>query len=520
MAFVITQPCCNDAACTTACPVNCIHPTPHEPGFGTTEMLYIDPGGCVDCGACLVACPVEAIKPSRALTESEAPFRDLNAAYYRDPAHRGYPILRETPGVQTTTPSPSSRLLVAVVGSGPAGVHATSALLDSCGDAVRVDIFERLTVPGGLVRYGVAPDHVRTRRMIQHFKNVAASRQVRVFTGVDVGRTLSHDTLAKRYHAVIYAIGAAEERRLDVPGSTLTGHHAARDLVWWYNGHPESSSKPFDLSSERAVIIGNGNVALDIARVLLDAETMQDTELSDLARAQLKESRIREVVVVGRRGAANAAFTTSELIGLASSGVDVLTCRSDLTRYPAPESKQTWSPARTKYDQIASLPEGGIGDRTVVLRFGLTLDAVLGEQAVTGVRLRRNRVVAEDAGRVRTEPTTEVEVVECGLLIASVGFTGRPVAGLPFDRERGVIPNEQGRVLDPAHRTPLPGAYVAGWIKRGPTGFLGANRTCAEQTIRALLRDFNEGKLRDPSETDPVTMAVGGSQGRAGEDDD
>ncbi|MFD7880558.1 4Fe-4S binding protein, partial [Streptomyces sp. NPDC059766] len=322
MTHVIAQSCCNDAACVPVCPVNCIHPTPDEPDYATAEMLYIDPAGCIDCGACIEVCPVGAIHPDYDLPADQALFGGWNAAFYQDrPADDPKPA----PKAPRTVPATAEPLGVAIVGSGPSGFYAAAELLGMRGLDVRVDMFERLPVPGGLVRYGIAPDHQQTKGVFGSFSRTMINRKFRLFANTEVGRDISHAELAERYHAVIYAVGAPDDRRLSIPGEELPGSHSAAEFVAWYNGHPDHRDHAFDLDTERAVIIGNGNVALDVARILLgDAERLRSTDIADHALDALRRSRIKEVVLIGRRGPQDAAFSSAELLGLRHlSDVDV-----------------------------------------------------------------------------------------------------------------------------------------------------------------------------------------------------
>jgi ferredoxin--NADP+ reductase len=501
MTYVITQNCCNDATCVSVCPVNCIHPTPDEPDYATAEMLYIDPEGCIDCGACMDVCPVKAVEPDFDLPEEFVLYEDLNAQYFRDPAHQEY----------AKTPAPAAErrvewgghgtLRVAIVGSGPAASYAAEELLSRRGLAVQVDMFERLTVPWGLVRSGVAPDHQATKATADDFSRTARHKNFRLFLDVEVGEKISHEDLDARYHAVIYAVGAMGDRRLGIPGETLPGSHSATEFVAWYNGHPDYADRAFDLSGERAVIIGNGNVALDVARILLsDLEALRRTDIADHALEQLAHSRIREVVVVGRRGPAQAAFTTPELLGLAGSGACDLQVEPD--ELAMDEATRQWSNGNEEAMELYKarlISELGSAESTasrrVSLRFLLSPTEITGGQRVESVRLARNQLVLE-AGAVVARATDQVEEIACGLLLRSVGYRGVAVPGLPFEDARGVLPNESGRVVRPGSRELVNGVYTAGWVKRGPSGVIGTNKHCAQETVTALLEDWERGSLR------------------------
>lgn len=485
MPHVITQSCCGDGSCVYACPVNCIHPSPDEPGFATTEMLYIDPVACVDCGACVSACPVGAILPDSRLSPDQLPFLAVNAAHYPPPA--AGQKLPPTTKLAPVLPAPRldrPGLAVAVVGSGPAGMYAADELLTQ--DGVRVNVFDALPTPYGLVRAGVAPDHQKTRAITGLFDRMSRRRGFDFYLNVEVGQHISHHELLEHHHAVLYAVGAAHERRLDIDGSTLAGCASATDTVAWINGHPSFVDRGVHLGAERVVVIGNGNVALDVARILTaDPETLAATDISDDALAALRRSKVREVVVVARRGPADSAFTLPELIGLSTAARVVLDpedrdlVASDLAVADDPLT-------RAKLEILAALPEPKDTDgRRIRLAYRLIPHRAVGSGSLRAVEFTRTG-------------TTETVTVEAGLLLTSIGYRARPVPGLPFDDTAAVVPNVDGRVIDPVSGDPVPGAYVAGWIKRGPSGFIGTNKSCAMQTVAALVADYNAGRLAAP----------------------
>jgi ferredoxin--NADP+ reductase len=468
MPHVVTQPCCADASCVLACPVNCIHPAPGEPGFGTAEMVYIDPTECVDCGACITACPVGAIKPHGKLDASEQQFLDLNAAYFVNHPHPG----RTPLALVDKHSSPPVNIRVAIVGAGPAGLYAADELLKYPG--VTVDVYDRLLTPHGLVRAGVAPDHQHTKLIQNLFRSIEEEPGFAYHLGVEVGRDITHAQLAETYHAVIYAVGAATDRSLGVPGEDLDGSVSATEFVAWYNGHPDQAGRAFGLDGKRAVIIGNGNVALDVARVLMEsAERLEKTDISDAALATLKAGNLTEVVVLGRRGPADAAFTLPELIGLASQDdVDVVID----------------GPVEVTSDKTALLAElqarpTRTDRRRIVFRFHAAPEKILGDAS----------------GRV-TRIETAAGPIDTSLVIRAIGYRAHPVPDLPFDEERAVVPNDRGRVE--------PGTYVTGWIKRGPNGFIGTNKTDSEETVASLLADAEAGLLAQPTAKPLVNGAL------------
>ncbi|MET0954055.1 MAG: FAD-dependent oxidoreductase [Aeromicrobium sp.] len=500
MTHVITQNCCNDAACVPVCPVNCIHPTPDEPDYGTAEMLYIDPSGCIDCGACLDVCPVSAIAPDYELPDEFLQYEQINALYFKDPAHAEYDQNPERPAARRLDNSRGA-LRVAIVGSGPAACYAAEELLSQRALGAQVDMFERLPTPGGLVRFGVAPDHQGTKQAADTFGKTLRRKNFRLFLNTEVGRDITHEQLTDRYHAVIYAVGAMADRALDLPGEDLPGSHSATEFVAWYNGHPDFAGRTFDLSGERAVILGNGNVALDVARILVsDVERLRETDIADHALEQLAKSNIKEVVVVGRRGSMQAAFTTPELLGLRDlPGIDLLARPDELATDEIDEGNESFSMGRVKTRLLAELAtKPPTHQKRITFRFLASPTEILGDGWTEGVRLVRNKLVDHD-GTITAMPTGDTEDLSCGLVLRSVGYRGRPVAGLPFDDKRAVLPNVSGRLVEPETLDPIRGVYATGWIKRGPSGVIGTNKKCAKETVQLLIDDYQAGMLNEPA---------------------
>ena len=506
MTYVVTQNCCNDATCVSACPVNCIHPTPDEPGYATAEMLYIDPDACIDCGACVDVCPVDAIEADFDLTADAERYLEINERFFADPANKTYsaaPYEPRKPAVAVTERGP---LRVAIVGSGPAACYAAEELLTRKGVDAEVHLFERLPTPWGLVRFGVAPDHQDTKSVTKLFTRTAGRSGLDFHLNVEVGNHVSHEELLAHHHAVIYAVGASSDRTLGVPGEDLPGSHSATDFVAWYNGHPDFADRSFDLSAERAVIVGNGNVALDVARILAsDVDELARTDIADRALEALATSKITEVVVLGRRGPAQAAFTSPELLGLAgTSGVDVVVDPAEaaldaLTEAALASEPHAMAGLKAKLvGELAQRPITGSGKR-VLLRFLASPVEITGEDRVRGLRVVRNELVDSGDGRLGARATAETEDIECGLVLRSIGYKGTPVPGLPFDDARGTLPNDDGRVIDPDSGAPVAGVYTAGWIKRGPSGVIGTNKKCAEDTVHALFDDYAAGRLATPA---------------------
>ncbi|MEV6333395.1 FAD-dependent oxidoreductase [Nocardia vinacea] len=499
MAYVITQRCCNDASCVTECPVDCIRPTPDQPEFATTEMLYIDPDTCIDCGACVDACPVEAIFSEDDLTASLARFRDINAAYFqRHPLESNFdPIV--TPA---RPPKELGTLRVAIVGAGPAACYAADELLRRCD--VEVEMFDRLPTPWGLVRAGVAPDHPGTKTVSGLFESAFRRETLQYYLNVEVGSHISHEELLAHHHAVIYAVGASSDRRLGVPGEDLPGSHSATEFVAWYNGHPDYADRKFDLSGERAVIVGNGNVALDVARVLtVDPDELAKTDIADHALDALRGSNIREVVVLGRRGPLQAAYTSPEFLALTHlKGVDIVVEEADLTLDPGSQAllddPEVEPSLELKYTLAKEYAAGrrDPANKRIVFRYLVSPTALHGADHVESVEFAHNELVSEN-GQLVARTTDRSETLDAGLVLRSIGYKGEPIKDLPFDERRAVVPNEHGRVIG-EDGVPLPGVYVSGWIKRGPRGVIGSNRIDSEETVEHLLADFTTGKLGVP----------------------
>jgi ferredoxin/flavodoxin---NADP+ reductase len=386
-------------------------------------------------------------------------------------------------------------LRVAVIGSGPAGFYAAGALLASDDPPVEVDLFDRLPTPWGLVRLGVAPDHPNIKAVSRAFEKIAVHTRFRFLGNVEVGRDVAHAELAERYGAVVYSIGSQTDRRLGIPGEDLPGSWPATAFVAWYNGHPDFQDLEFDLSHERAVVIGNGNVALDVARMLaLTPEELAPTDTTDAAVEAINAAGLKEILVVGRRGPVQAAWTPVEVGELGDlAGADILVDSAELELDPASAAELEAAPAtvRRSVDHLRAYasraPEGK--PRAIRLRFLRSPVAILGEDRVEAMELVRNELV--DGRAVATDHR---EIVECGIVFRSVGYRGMPLEGLPFDEAACVLPNAGGRTLDGSGE-PLAGVYCAGWIKRGPTGVIGTNKKDAAETVEHLLEDARAGRL-------------------------
>jgi ferredoxin--NADP+ reductase len=396
-------------------------------------------------------------------------------------------------------------LRIAVVGSGPAGFYAAGALLDA-DVRFEVDMIERLPTPWGLVRLGVAPDHPKLKTVSRAFERIALKPGFRFFGNVEVGRDLTHQDLTQLYDAVIYAFGAQSDRRLGIPGEELPGSWSATELVAWYNGHPDFQELEFDLNVERAVVIGNGNVALDVARMLaLTPEELAPTDTTDPAIEAIGASTISDIVVVGRRGPAQASWTTQELKELGElAGADVVVDPAELVLDPQSEASLEHDTNSRRNMEVlrdfaAREPTGK--PVTVRLRFLASPVAIHGDDRVESIDLVRNRLEEQD-GRLVAVLTNERETLDCGLVFRSVGYRGVGLPELPVEERRGTIRNELGRVVDTDGRH-VAQSYCAGWIKRGPTGIIGTNKKDATETVAQLLEDVQAGRVSHREEVTP-----------------
>jgi ferredoxin--NADP+ reductase len=399
--------------------------------------------------------------------------------------------------------TPDNPLRVAVVGSGPAGFYAAGHLLAAKDLAVEVDIFDRLPTPFGLVRAGVAPDHPKIKSVTRVYEKTAAKPEFRFFGNVHIGRDLSHEDLRRHYHAVIYSFGAETDRKLGISGEDLPGSWAATEFVAWYNGHPDYRDLEFDLSCKRVAVIGNGNVAMDVARMLvLPRAELEVTDTADHAIEALANSGVEEVVIIGRRGPAQAAFTNPELRELGElTDADVIVEPFELDRHSAQaiEAEGEITPRRNVeilQEFAAREPEGK--PKRVVLRFLLSPVEIKGDGKVEQLEVVHNKLEHGSDGGMRAQSTEQHETLDVGLVFRSIGYRGIPIDGVPFDDWKGTIPNEEGRVVDPEAQRAIPGVYVAGWIKRGPSGVIGTNKRDAQETVEHLIEDVHEDRLPDP----------------------
>ena len=387
-------------------------------------------------------------------------------------------------------------LHVAIVGSGPAGFYTAGALFEQQGVHLRVDMFERMAMPYGLVRYGVAPDHQSVKRVVRSYEATARDPRFRFFGNVEVGRDLPLEALRAHYDQIVYAFGCSSDRRLGIPGEDLPGSHTARVFVAWYNGHPDHRNERFDLGGRRVAVVGVGSVAMDVTRILVrDPEDLASTDITRYALDALRRSRVEEVLILGRRGPAQARFTLGEIREIGKlPGVDVMVNPQDLELDECSRSRLAGRGQARRIVQYlterAQLGAGG-GSRRVLLRFCASPVEIISTRGRVGaVRIERNRLVADRQGTIRPVGTGVSEVVPVDLVFRSVGYRGVRLPGLPFDDRKGVVPNFEGRVLGGLGGANGPDEYVAGWIKRGPTGLIGANKGDAAETVRSMMADL------------------------------
>ena len=409
---------------------------------------------------------------------------------------------------------------VAVVGAGPAGFYLAERLLARTD--VEVDLFDRLPAPYGLVRYGVAPDHEKIRNVTRVFDRAAANPRFRFFGNVEIGRHVTLADLRQWYDQVAFTTGAQTDRRMGIPGEDLGGSHTATEFVAWYNGHPDYRDRVFDLSAERVVVVGVGNVAVDVARILCRTpEELATTDIADHALATLRQSRVREVVMLGRRGPAQAAFTNAEAKELGElPAADVRVVPEEVALDPLSRTAIDAGDDSTTRKKIEILegfarrPPAG-KERLLTIRFLVSPVELIddGTGRVRRVRVARNRLEAAPDGSLRAVPTGAQEDIPAGLVFRSVGYRGVAIPGLPFDERGGTVPNRGGRVTDPATGAPLAGLYVAGWIKRGPSGVIGTNKPDAAETADAMLADLAAGMGARAVPAAQVAERVGARQG-------
>ncbi len=398
---------------------------------------------------------------------------------------------------------------IAIIGAGPAAFYAAEHLLKS---GAAVSMFELLPTPYGLVRGGVAPDHQKIKSVTKVYDRIAANPNFRYYGNVEFGRDLLHEDLPNYFHAAIYATGAQSDRHMNIPGEDLPGSHAATEFVAWYNGHPHYRDASFDLSVKAVAVVGNGNVAMDVARILeRTPEELATTDIADYALEALRKSQIETVYILGRRGPAQAAYTTPEIKELGElAAAEVIVSPQDAEIDPLSAKIMQAEADRMVLGNVEAIsryaahePEGK--PRKIVMRFLVSPVRLIGTDRVEGIEIVKNQLVATDDGTLRPKSTGETEILPVGLVFRSIGYKGTGLPGVPFNERDGVIPNTAGRVVA-QDLQPITGEYATGWIKRGPSGIIGTNKPDSVETATNLLKDVKVGISWHPANPHPEAV--------------
>jgi ferredoxin--NADP+ reductase len=405
-------------------------------------------------------------------------------------------MVKESITVAQSLGTEARPLRVGIIGAGPAGFYAAEALLKQPGLVVSVDFINRFPTPFGLVREGVAPDHQSIKAVTRIYDRIAADPRVRYFGNVTFGVDVTHDDLKPLYDQIIYAVGAQTDRRMNIPGEDLSGSYPATAFVGWYNGHPDYRDLQFDLGHERVVVVGNGNVAMDVTRILVtNPDELAKTDIADYALAALRESKVREVVMLGRRGPAQAAFTNAELKEFGElEDVKVTVEPADLDLDPDSAATLTNDKIAAKNVELLRVyadKTDWAGSKAIRMRFLASPVEIIGADGqVTTVKIERNRLVPDGAGGLRAKGTGVFETIDAGMVLRSVGYRGVPLKGVPFDEASFTITNIAGRVVHSTSGDAIEGEYVVGWAKRGPSGVIGTNKPDAVSTVAAMVEDL------------------------------
>ena len=404
-----------------------------------------------------------------------------------------------------TTENP---LRVAIVGAGPTGFYAADALLKNKDVVVEVDMFDRLPTPYGLVRGGVAPDHQKIKLVTKAYERTAKKDEFRFFGHVELGKDVSVADLRNYYHQIIYTYGASSDRKLGIPGEDLAGSRTATEFVAWYNGHPDYRDHEFDLSQERVAVIGIGNVAMDVARILCRTqEELMETDIANHALEALKNSKIKEVYVIGRRGPAQAAFTNTEIRELGElTAADAFVVSEEaeldtLSQKLLDESNDRRTKKKVEIIQSFIPNKRTDKPKALTVRFLASPVELIGDEKgqVKAMRLVKNELYQTEDGTLRPRATERFETLSVGLVFRSVGYRGLPVEGIPFNDSWGIISNDGGRVVDYETKAVVTGEYAAGWIKRGPSGIIGTNKPDAIATVKLMMADLAAGNTLTPA---------------------
>jgi len=399
-------------------------------------------------------------------------------------------------------------LRVAIIGSGPSGFYAAGRLQEQKNLIIEIDMFDRLPTPYGLVRGGVAPDHQKIKSVTKVYDRIASKPNFRFYGNVEFGSDVSLSDLERHYHAIIYAVGAQSDRQLGIPGEDLPGSHAATEFVAWYNAHPDYRHFEFDLSQEKAVVIGLGNVAMDVIRILAQTyDELYPTDIADYALEELKNSNIKEIYVLGRRGPAQSAFTNPEIKELGElHDAEVIVAPEEVVLDPYSQAFIDSAEDKVAVKNVEILkaysqqPSQG-KSRKIIMRFLTSPVEIIGTDRVEAIKIVKNELYQTEKGEIRPRETDQFETIPVGLVFRSVGYLGTPLPGVPFYEKWGTIPNEKGRVMTAIKDgQQVIGNYVVGWIKRGPSGVIGTNKPDSVQTVEMLLEDLSNDNLLTPAE--------------------
>ena len=405
-------------------------------------------------------------------------------------------------------------LRVAIIGSGPSGFYAAGHLQAQADLVTEIDMFDRLPTPYGLVRGGVAPDHQKIKSVTKLYDRIATDANFRFYGHVEFGKDITHADLTNYYHAIIYAVGAQTDRRMDIPGEELLGSHPATEFVAWYNAHPDFANFTFDLTQENVAVIGLGNVSMDVIRILARTpDELTETDIADYALDQLKHSSVKNIYVLGRRGPAQSAFTNPEIKELGElDDASVIVAPNEVILDPV--SRQYVDSGE---DKVASknveilkgfAAQGDSGKpRKIIMRFCVSPVEIIGNDKVEAIKIVKNELIPNEKGDLKAKATDQFEIIPVGLVFRSVGYKGQALADVPFDDRSGTIPNTLGRVLTaPQTGEQVIGNYAVGWIKRGPSGIIGTNKPDSVETVNSLLEDFHAGKLLSPATPDRAQL--------------
>ena len=417
--------------------------------------------------------------------------------------------------------SEASPLRVAIIGAGPSGFYTVSNFLKQKDIHVEFDMFDRLPTPFGLVRAGVAPDHQKDKSVQRAYDKSAQNSNFRFYGNVEYGRDIHLDDLRRHYHQVMFTSGAPFDRNLGIPGEELAGSHSATEFVAWYNGHPDFAEHQFDLSQESVAVVGVGNVAMDVARILCKTHSeLAVTDMADYALDALKNSQVKNVYILGRRGPAQAAFTPPEIKEMGEfEDADVTVPVDEAALDAASAAALEASGDKNAQKNVAYIDEYAAREvsgksRLLTIRFLVSPTELLGEGGrLTGIKIVKNKLVEGDDGSIRPQATDDEEIIPVGMVFRSVGYLGQPLPEIPYDDRDGTIRNSAGRV-EAEDGSPVLGLYTAGWIKRGPTGVIGTNKTCAQETVGCMVEDLAAGHINIPEDSsiEGVQKLVAGRQ--------